>query len=190
MRWLGAWVLVGCGGAGSADTTPTDDADADTDSDTDADTDSDADTDAGQLFFEASGTFDGETVTLSCDEQSEPWEFYASQATDGSGTYALGGACLDGDPVLVFNLGVTTDGPASVTVCSPGDWGIQVYAFGTVDGWNCALNGVDRFAVDVDEMVVEPDGSVLWGGTFDAAGTGTVEVDLAGAFRWRSPPPL
>jgi hypothetical protein len=145
---------------------------------------------AGELFFDATGTVDGVPTTFTCREaDAANGGFYATQTTYGTGTYYLGGVCnvSDSSRALSFNLSVLASGTASSSACA-GGFGVQVLELFTANGYNCLLNGSDLFEVVVDEFVVEPDGAVVWGGTFTTRGAGSMQVDLTGAYRFRSAP--
>ena len=180
---------TGSGAETGSDTDTSADTGADTNTDTSTDTSTDTGADPTGLFLSATGTVGGEPATFACDEESPGYAFYATQTTDGSGTWLLGGACTgteEGDGYSV-NIGVRVSGPASSSTCVANTWGIQVVDVGTGAFYNCALDGTTAFDLAIDELTEEGDGAVIWGGTFRVAGDGAyLDADLTGSFRFSS----
>lgn len=197
--WFMVW-LVACGGQSKVDTAADSDVAPDTDVDTevppDTDTEVDTDTDAvvdeptaGELYLDGSGTIDGGAFTFVCRVDAPPGWFYATQTTDGAGNYLLGGACADETGAYSINIGVLLSGPQAGSACVANSWGIQVVSLTGGGSYNCALDGASTFHIDVDEMSVEADGGVTWGGVFEVRGNGnSLAVDLSGDFRFHSAP--
>ena len=162
-----------------------------TDSDTAVDSGS---TDTGGnpdgLFLSATGTADGQSLTWSCDASSAGYAFY-STVREGGGVYALGGVCADTTGFYYAQIAATTAEPSSSTTCAAGQWGVAVLDLGTSTSWNCAIDGATSLEVVGDELTPQGDGSVIWGGTFQATSDGTsmyFEADLSGSFRFQGTP--
>ncbi len=141
------------------------------------------------LFFDASGTVNGASVTVACDESSTGL-FYATQTSNGAPETLVGGNCTAtvGESSLSVNIGVYADGPISGETCQPSTFGIQVVE-GTGAFWNCAIDTTTTFSLSVDEWSEDGGGGITWGGDFAVAGeSGSLgTIDLSGRFRFYSP---
>lgn len=162
-----------------------------TDSDTAADSgDTDPTGTPDGLFFEGTGTVNGETLTWSCDESSAGYAFY-STVKEAGGVYALGGVCADTTRLYYAQIGARTATTGSSSACVPGQWGVAVLNLATSTSWNCALDGVASIEVAVDELTPDGGASVVWGGSFQATSDGTsmyFEADVSGTFRFEAAP--
>lgn len=179
---LASFLLAAC------TTDSTDSVDGTDTADTAAGDTADTSGDPDGLFFHATGTVDGKSLTWSCDETTPGYAFY-STVTAGDGLYALGGTCADQSGVYFAEVAALTGAPGSTTTCTPAEWGVAVLNLTTSTFWNCAIDGTSAFEIVVDELTPGGDGSVVWGGTFAATSDGSsmaFEADLSGSFRWKA----
>ena len=148
------------------------------DADADADADTDADTDADGMFFEASGTYNGKKMDVSCDEKTASYKFMGAVA----GT-SINLMCTD----ITSGYGVTInviDGKVNTyTDCSVYN-GVQVTNTSPFSYVACSITKPTTFELDITEFAEDSKGAVTWAGTFEMVADDTVnDTDVSGSFR-------
>ena len=155
--------------------------------------DTNGDTGDGSHFLNATGTINGEPATFNCNSTHTGPQFYSTQKAGESGGHLLGVACnvTDEDLGYSINIGVFVTEPKSQATCEPNTWGIQVLQLFEGKAYNCALNEVESFLINIDTYSPNSDGSVQWGGNFQVTGmSDTMAIDLSGNFQIRTPAPM
>lgn len=141
------------------------------------------------LFLSFDGAIDGVPTTFRCEEGDADHAFSATvEAADDEG-YALGGVCsvTDSQRILRLELSVVAEAATTSTACRDG-FGLRVVDLLEGTTFDCGVHEADTFRVTVNEVEELDDGSVMWGGTVDVSGSGSMEVELAGAYRFLSVP--
>ena len=131
---------------------------------------------SGAAFFSASGTWDGVPFVVECDETE------VGGASTGGTTPSINLVCTDLDHG--FSVAIGAVGP-SVGVSTTCDIyrAIQVTETTAFSYYACVLNPPTSFELDITDVELLGDGSVVWAGSFEMTGTdGVHSVSLEGEF--------